>query len=64
MEVFGSAPEMQDKRTVRLGSASPAQPVGEAELNAGVDVTSKDSVNSFGARDTLKSATTVTRSIG
>jgi hypothetical protein len=28
MEVFGS-PLMQDKRTVRLGSASPTQPVGE-----------------------------------
>jgi aconitate hydratase len=42
---------MQDKRTVRV--APPAQPVGEQIQIPGVDVTSKDSVNSFEARNTL-----------
>ncbi len=42
---------MQDKRTVRLVSSTP--PVGEKNKIPGVDVTSKDSVNSFEARNTL-----------
>lgn len=44
---------MQDKRTVKVGTAPPTRPVAVGELKTlGVEVT--DSVNSFGARNTLK----------
>jgi hypothetical protein len=43
---------LQDKRTVRITSA--ADTARRGDIEPGVDVSSKDSVNSFGARDTLK----------
>ena len=48
---------MQDKRTVKVASvfeAPPARPAGGRTESSGVEVTSKESVNSFGARNTLK----------
>ena len=44
---------MQDKRTVKVARAADTARRRE-NLIPGVDVTNKDSVNSFGARDTLK----------
>ncbi len=44
---------MQDKRTVKLARAADTAR-RRKNLIPGVDVTSKDSVNSFGARDTLE----------